>query len=326
MKDLDSKNFVCVLSMLDFSDLERDTGKVAKDNTEIIKDLLDQQFMDTKAVSRELREREDKYDDPIFNFKITKLMDSLFLVNGNSLVVISKDDQLEQYADKVKALNTTNKRFSIFLKRIANFLCCVAYYSLCNKGPFALRPEGIISPVLYRGGIDISERSANSHTGRMVIDNLSIQELNKYKNVYVEAKHLEETVLGPRLFMSEAVANILWKGLPDRERCTIQTVHDAYGKNDKVYEFIWTYYACEMSGCTIINESESPNQIKKYVEKNVSLLEANLLKPTQVYLNMLKEKTQDSKILRHYEVFINLINEGKTLYEESYLGCQGRNA
>lgn len=113
MKDLDSKNFVCVLSMLDFSDLEKDTGKVAKDNTEIIKDLLDQQFMDTKAVLRELR---GKYDDPIFNFKITKLMDSLFLVNGNSLVVISKDDQLEQYADKVKALNTTNKRFSIFIK------------------------------------------------------------------------------------------------------------------------------------------------------------------------------------------------------------------
>lgn len=153
-------------------------------------------------------------------------------------------------------------------------------------------------PILFRGGISVGNDVIFNKEGQIFHGEYSIGGLNVCGLSYVEAVKLERSGKGPRLFCHKKFVEKL-----SNDHNAIRQV------NGDIYEIVWTYYACEATGCSV---SDKMSNVYDRINDKLLMRAINLY--NFYYENQDKNKEADKQEYKHYEEFILLICRGIIKY------------
>lgn len=286
---------IAFLDLLGFSWLVKNNIVTANDNLNTFNRIIQTKIIDNRTHPVEEYSEENGLKEFARNTAISSF-DNMISIS-DSLVIGAADADL-------------------FVRQICNFITTTFFQSSESfKKPFSdlkyVENRNIYDidanyqhyphmafPILFRGGISFGDDIIFHKVGQIWQGKYSEEGLNVRGLPYVEAVKLEKSGKGPRLFCNKKFVDSL-----ENERHIVMPV------KDNIYEIIWTYYACEATGCRV---GDKMHNVKDRIEDKLLLRAVNLY--NYYYQHQDENRSPEEQEYKHYEEFILLICKGIVKY------------
>lgn len=287
---------IAFLDLLGFSWLMENNIEAAYDNLNTFNRIIKTKVIDNKVYPIEEYDEEDGSREFARNMAVSSFCNMISI--SDSLIIGSENPDL-------------------FVKQVSNFVATAFIeYSEPFREPFReilsvennkigditseykLRPH-VAFPIMFRGGIAFGSDVIFHREGGIFEGKYSINGLNVCGLSYVKAVKLEKSGKGPRLFCNKEFVD----SLTEKGHCAVRHIED------DVYELVWTYYACEATGCCVTNKKWNV-----YDRINDKLLVRAVNLYNYFVTNQNENKGEDEQEYKHYEEFILLICRGIMKY------------
>lgn len=286
---------IAFLDLLGFSWLIENNLTAAYDNLNTFNRIIQTKIIDNKTHPIDSYDTKDGLQDFVRNSAISSF-DNMISIS-DSLIIGAEDSDLfvKQLSNLVA---TAFIEYSESFRSPFTDLSTVENNKIyCVNSKLEYQPH-MAFPILFRGGISVGADVIFNKEGQIFQNKYSIDGLNVCGLSYVEAVRLERSGKGPRLFCHKKFVEKLIN-----ERHAIRQV------KDDIFEIVWTYYACESTGCSVSHKMEN---INSRIDDKLLARAVNLY--NYYYKNQDESKEAARQEYKHYEEFILLICRGLIKY------------
>lgn len=287
---------IAFLDLLGFSWLMENNIEAAYDNLNTFNRIIKTKVIDNKTHPIDEYDEKDGLREFVRDAAVSSFCNMISI--SDSLILGSKNPDL-------------------FVKQVSNFVSAAFIeYSEPFREPFTnilevennkigditseytFRPH-IAFPIMFRGGIAFGKDVLFHREGGIFEEKYSINGLNVCGLSYVKAVKLEKSGKGPRLFCNKEFVD----SLTEKGRSAIRHI------KDNLYEVVWTYYACEATGCCV---TDKKNNVYDRINDKLLVRAVNLY--NYYFANQNRNKEDSEQEYKHYEEFILLICRGILKY------------